>query len=143
MQRKLSPREEYLLQEKQRVNGSATLQEKFHALKALTVEIVYVDSEDRARRGQMKYTPNLAHARSVFRVSCSNLECVEGDFDLTSELAAAIAARLATVSGELICQGWRSRATIGRLCCNTILCYTLNLEYQELAAPNEMESAKR
>ena len=142
MQRRLSPRDEYLLQEKQRVNDSATLLAKFPELKALTVDIAYIDSETRAQRGQMKYTVNVAHAKSVFRFSCPNRECVEGDFDLSTKLATAIAGHEETVTGELGCPGWQSRTTIGQLPCRAILCYTLNLEYQEAAAPNEMESTK-
>jgi hypothetical protein len=130
MQRKLSPRAEYLQQERQRVQDSLSLSDRFQELKALTVAIAYFDSEDRARRGEMKYTANLAHAKSVFRVSCPNNECVEGDFDLSIDLANAIAGRHSAVAGELICQGWRNRTTIGRLPCHTILRYTLNLEYQ-------------
>jgi len=128
MQRKLSPRGEYLQQENQRVKDSVTLLERFQELKTLSVEIAYFDSEDRARRGEMKYTVNVAHAKSVFRFSCPNNECVEGDFDLSTELANAVAGRQEEVSGELICQGWRSKTTIGRLPCHTIMRYTLNLE---------------
>jgi hypothetical protein len=133
MQRKLSPRDEYLLQEKQRVKDSATLLERFQELKALTVEIAYFDSEDRARRGEMKYTVNVTHAKSVFRVSCPNHECVQGDFDLSMELANAISGRREVVTGEQVCPGWQSKTTIGTLSCHNILRYTLSLEYQELA----------
>ena len=142
MQRKLSPRDEYLLQEKQRVKDSATLMERFQDLKALTVEVAHFDSEDRVRRGQMKYTVNVAHAKSVFRISCPNHECVEGDFDLSAELASAVASRREAVTGELICQGWRNRATIGRLSCHTILRYTVHLEYQTLAVAGSIGSGK-
>ena len=134
MQKKLSPRAEYLLQENQRVQDSATLLEKFQELKALRVDIAYFDSENRARRGEMKYTVNVAHAKSVFRFSCPNSECVEGDFDLSADLVNAIAGRHPTVMGELICQGWRSRTTIDRLPCHMILRYTLNFEYQPVAS---------
>jgi hypothetical protein len=129
MHRKLSPRDEYQLQEKHRVNNSVTLLEKFDGLKALTVEIAYFDSEDRIRRGEMKYTVNVAHAKSVFRISCPNRECVRGDFDISADLSDAIAGRHPAVSGELTCQGWCNRATIDRVPCHSILRYTLNLEY--------------
>lgn len=140
MQRKLSPRDEYLLQEKQRVNSSVSLLEKFEDLKALTVEIAYFDSEDSVRRGEMKYTVNVAHAKSVFRLSCPNSECVEGDFDLSMVLASAVAGRQEVVTGELICQGWRSKTTIGSQPCHTILRYTLEIEYQDAAVANSIES---
>src|ERR1051325_2032413 len=133
MQRKISPRAEYLHQERLRVQDAPRLLDRFRELKTLSVEIAYFDSEDRVRRGEMKYTANLAHAKSVFRLSCPNNECVEGDFDLSTDLANAIAGRHPAVAGELICQGWRSRTTIGRLPCHTILRYTLNLEYQAVA----------
>jgi hypothetical protein len=129
MQRKLGPRAEYLQQEHQRVKDSASLQERYHDLKSLTVEIAYFESEGRARRGEMKYTVNLAHAKSLFRFSCPNGECVCGDFDLSTELANAIADREEEVTGELVCQGWRSRTTIDNVLCHNILRYKLSIGY--------------
>jgi hypothetical protein len=129
MQRKLSPRQEYLQQENQRVKDSASLVERFQELKTLTVEIAYFDDEGVIRRGEMKYTVNLAHAKSLFRFSCPNNECVGGDFDLSADLANAIARRHETASGELVCQGWRSRTTIDRLPCHNILRYKLSIGY--------------
>jgi hypothetical protein len=129
MQRKLSPRAEYLQQEHQRVKDSASLQDRYRELKNLTVEIAYFESEGRARRGEMKYTVNLAHAKSLFRFSCPNNECVGGDFDLSNELANAISGRHEDVSGELVCQGWRSKTTIDHLPCHNILRYKLSIGY--------------
>lgn len=129
MQRKLSPRAEYLQQEHQRVKESASLLERYQALKNLTVEIAYFDEEGLIRRGEMKYTVNLTHAKSLFRFSCPNNECVGGDFDLSTELANAIAERHEAASGELVCQGWRSKTTIGNLCCHNIMRYKLSIGY--------------
>jgi hypothetical protein len=77
----------------------------------------------------MKYTVNLAHAKSRIRFSCPNNECVGGDFDLSTELANAVAARHESTSGELVCQGWRSRTTIENLFCHNILRYKLSIGY--------------
>ena len=76
MQRKLSPRDEYLLQEKQRVKDSATLLERFQELKALTVQIAYFDAEDRGWQSRttigrvpchtiLRYTLNLEYQELV------------------------------------------------------------------------------
>lgn len=129
MPRKLGPRAEYLQQQLQRVKDSASLQESYRELKSLTVEIAYFDEGGFVRRGEMKYTVNLAHAKSVFRVSCPNNECVGGDFDLSRELANAVAARHEAASGDLICQGWRSRTTIDSVLCRNVLRYKLNMSY--------------
>ena len=129
MQRKLSPRAEYLQQESQRVKDSASLLERFQELKTLTVEIAYFDDEGLIRRGEMKYTVNLAHAKSLFRFSCPNSECVGGDFDLSADLANAVAGRHEVASGELVCEGWRSRTAIDKLPCHNILRYKLSIGY--------------
>lgn len=129
MPRRSSPRAEYLQQQHERVKESASLQERYLDLKSLTVEIAYFEEGSFARRGEMKYTVNLAHAKSVFRVSCPNSECVGGDFDLSRELANAVAGRQETASGELICQGWRSRTTIDSVLCRNVLRYKLSLGY--------------
>ena len=98
-------------------------------MKNLTVEIAYFDEEGLIRRGEMKYTVNLAFAKSLFRFSCPNSECVGGDFDLSHELANAVAGRHEAASGELVCQGWRSRTTIGNLPCRNIMRYKLSIGY--------------
>jgi hypothetical protein len=129
MPRKLGPRAEYLQEQNQRVKDSASLQERYRELKSLIVEIAYFDEGGFVRRGEMKYTVNLAHAKSFFRFSCPNNECVSGDFDLSRELANAIAGRQEFTSGELICQGWRSRTTIDSVLCRNVLRYKLSIGY--------------
>jgi hypothetical protein len=124
-----SPRGEYLHQENLRVLESASLAEKFGTLKSLTVDLGHYDSEGKSRNSQIKYTVNLTHAKSVFRVACHNRECVRGDFDLSAVLAAAVAARRKVVTGELCCQGWRSKTVIDTLPCHNILRYTMTLKY--------------
>jgi|ERR1051326_198874 hypothetical protein len=129
MHRKLSPRAEYLAQEKQRVAESASLLDRFQELKTLTVEVVYYDADSFSKRAEMKYSVNLAHAKSVFRFSCPNNECVGGDFDLSAPLANAVHEREETAIGELICQGWHNQSTIGRVPCRNILRYKFSLGY--------------
>jgi hypothetical protein len=54
---------------------------------------------------------------------------VGGDFDLSTELANAVAGRNETASGELVCRGWRSKTTIDSLLCHNILRYKLSIGY--------------
>lgn len=124
-----SPRHEYLQQEKQRVMQSPPLTEKFPVLKSMIVDLGNHDAEAAVPTSQVRYTVNIDHARSVFRVGCPNPECVRGDFDLTDALAQAIAARHTTVSNRLQCQGWRNRTTINSVPCGKILRYTITLGY--------------
>jgi hypothetical protein len=128
-QQRLGARAEYRQQEGQRVKDSATLSDTFKKLKSLTVHLEYFDSDSSTKSSQIKYSVNLANAKSVFRFNCPNTECVRGDFDLTDELARAVAARRASVSGEVSCQGWRSRTTIDTVRCRNKLRYKLSLTY--------------
>jgi len=128
-QQKFSPRADYRQQESQRTKESVSLSEKFRELKSLTVELTYFSSEGVTRNSQIKYTVNPNHAKSVFRFDCLNDECIRGDFDLSEALAQAIATRQTTVSGEMCCQGWLSKATIDQIHCHNILRYKLTLEY--------------
>ena len=108
---------------------SPSLAEKFPHLKSVTVDLAYSETSGGGRSSQIKYTANLEHARSVFRVACQNHECVGGDFDLSQVLAQAVAARETTVSSELCCQGWRSRTTIDTVPCGKFLRFKLTLGY--------------
>lgn len=128
-QHKTSPRAEYRQQEGLRINASPSLAEKFHELKALTVDLEYYDSGGIHRTSEIKYTVNLANAKSAFSFICPNNECIEGDFDLSQELASAVAARLSVVTGEACCKGWCSKTTIGTMQCGNILRYKLSLGY--------------
>ena len=126
---KISPRVEYLQTEKVRVLESPSLAEKYRKLKSLTVELSHYDPTGVTRNSQIKYSVNLEHEKSVFRFGCHNHECVRGDYDLSDVLAEAVAAHRKTVSSEMRCQGWRSRAAIDTERCNNILRYKLTLEY--------------
>jgi hypothetical protein len=129
MRQTIGPRAEYRQQENQRIQGSASLADKFHQLKSLTVDLAFYNSEGVSKNSQIKYTVNLAHAKSVFRFDCHNNECVCGDFDLSKELANAVAEHKASVTGEMCCHGWLNKATIDRIHCHNILRYKLSLAY--------------
>ena len=127
------PRFEYREQERQRVNDSPSLSGRFRQLKSLVVDLNFFNSEGVTKNSEIRYIPNLATARSVFRIDCPNKGCIRGDFDLTEELATAVAEHRICVSGELCCQGWQSKTTIDSVRCHNILRYTLSLEYIDSA----------
>lgn len=124
-----SPRSEYLQQENLKVQSSPSLAEKYSRLKSLTVDLGYYGEDGGACSSQIKYTVNLAHAKSVFRVGCHNQECVRGDFDLSEVIATAVAEKRTSIAGELCCQGWRNRAGIDTIPCRNLLRYKLTLSY--------------
>jgi hypothetical protein len=128
-QQRLGARAEYREQESQRVKDSATLAARFGQLKSLTVDLKYYDPSRVNKNSEVKYEVNLAGAKSVFRFNCPNPECVGGDFDLSEELAEAIAARQTGVSGEKTCEGWRSKTTIETVHCHQVLRYKFTLKY--------------
>jgi hypothetical protein len=123
------PRAEYRRQEAERVKNSVTLAERFGQLKSLTVVLEYLGHETLARSSEVKYTVNLSHAKSLFRFDCPNNECVGGDFDLSADLAKAVAARHTDATGQVVCQGWRSRTTIDKISCGHVLRYRLTASY--------------
>jgi hypothetical protein len=129
-QHKIGSRAEFRQQEDQRTLASECLAIKFKKLKALKVELAYFNGDGASRSSsQIKYQVNLENAHSVFRFNCPNNECVRGDFDLSAELAAAVAGRRKLVTGELTCQGWRNRNTVDTVRCQNILRYKFTLKY--------------
>ena len=123
------PRFEYREQQSQRVKGAPTLANKFPQLKALTVDLGYYNSTGTSKNSQIKFEPNLANAKSVFRIDCPNNGCIRGDFDLSKSLAEAVAQHRTTVTAEMCCEGWENKTTIDTVRCHNILRYTLRLEY--------------
>jgi len=126
---RISPRNEYLLQENLRVEASRTLAKEFPDLKSMTVDLGFYDLEGRLCRSQIKYKVNLEHARSVFRFGCENPECVRGGYDLSDVVSKAVKNRSSSVSGDLSCRGWRSRTTINDIPCGKVLRYSITLGY--------------
>jgi len=122
------PRAEYQERQRQRVQKSHSLADEFPQLKSLTVTLEYHDSENLKKRNQLKYVVNLDNVKSVFRFKCPNNECIGGDFDLTKEVAAAVAKRRTTVTGEMSCRG----NTIKRNRCANTLHYRLRLGYNPM-----------
>jgi hypothetical protein len=122
-------RAEYRDQEGERVKASPSLADKFRKLKSLIVKLGYYNPKGLAPNSQLNYVVNLDNAKSVFRFRCPNEECIRGDFDLTKELASAVAKHRTTVTGELYCQGWQNKAAIDTVRCHNILRYKLKLAY--------------
>ena len=125
-----SPRAEHLARERQRVEASPTLATQYGRLASLTVEFGNYDSSGLHRVSQVKYKVNLESAKSVFCFSCHSMECVGGNFDLSTALAQAIADRRKEVTGESRCPGWRSRADMGAVHCQNLLRYRFVLKYK-------------
>jgi len=136
---KFTPRADYRIAESLRAKASVSLAEEFPELMALTVEFAYFSPEGVTRNSKIKYTVNPAFARSVFRLDCMNSECVAGDYDLSAVIAKAVAARQATVTGEMSCQGWLSKTTIDRVHCHNLMRYDLSLTYGKLATSESPE----
>lgn len=122
-------RVEYLQEEKERINASNSLAEKFPDLKSLTATLAYFGPGGGSRHSEIKCTFNLAYAKSLFRFECPNQACIGGNFDLSSELAEAVAQHRESASGEARCEGWQSKTTIGVAYCDHVLRYTLSLGY--------------
>jgi CO dehydrogenase/acetyl-CoA synthase delta subunit len=125
----MGPRFEHRAKESRRVQAASTMAEAFPKLKSLTVGLEYFDEHGATKSTHVKYEVNIGNAKAVFRFNCPNQECVRGDFDLTDALAAAVAKHLKTVSGDLVCHGWQSRASIKRTRCRNVMHYTLKLGY--------------
>lgn len=128
-QQKHSPRAAYRHEQGQRVLASPSLAATYPKLRTLTVDLELFDPQGLSRSSQVKYSVNLDHAKALFRFACQNHDCVAGDFDLSEVLATAVAARETMVVGELCCEGWRNRATIGSLKCRNLLRYKLAIRY--------------
>jgi hypothetical protein len=126
---KMGPRAEYRQQENLRINASPNIGEKFQGLKSLTVDLVYYEANETHKTGQLKYSVNLANAKSAFSFVCPNSYCVGGDFDLSQELADAVTDGEEIVSGKVRCEGWQSKTTIDSVKCGNILRYTFSLAY--------------
>jgi hypothetical protein len=128
-QQRIGARAEYLQEEKERIKASNSLAEKFSTLKSLSAILTYFAPNGATQHSEIKCTFNLAYAKSLFLFDCPNKECIGGNFDLSSELARAVTERRETADGEMRCQGWQSKTTVGRVYCDHLLRYKLSLGY--------------
>ena len=126
---KRSPRQEYRLKQRERIEASPSMAEKFPRLKALKATLEFFDAAGSTRQGEMKCKLNVENAKSALWFACPGVECTCGDFDLTKVLAEAVAERRKVAIGELRCQGTRKRGDREPVTCGTLLRYKLNLNY--------------
>ena len=124
-----NPRREYRLKQREQIDASPLLVEKFPRLKGLKVTLEYYDADGVTKNGEMKCKVNVEHARAALWFACPGAECMEGDFDLSRVLAKAAAQRLKVVTGELRCGGTRKRGPHEKAPCRILLRYKLNLNY--------------
>ena len=128
-QQRIGVRAEYFQEQQERVRAARNLAERFPELKTLTAMLAYFGSDGETCYSELKCTFNLGFAKDLLLFNCSNPECIGGNFDLSSELASAVAGHRESATGESRCQGWKNKATMGRIYCDHLLRYTLKLGY--------------
>jgi len=126
---KPNPRREFRLKQRERIEASPGMAEKYPHLKSLQVNLKYFDANGTSQTGAMKYKLNVKQARSAFWIACHLTGCTGGDFDLSKALAKAVAGRRKVVTGEARCEGTRERGHREMIPCETLLRYKLNLNY--------------
>ena len=129
--RKTNPREEYRQKQRERIEGSPSVAEKFPRLKALTVNLAFFDGDGVTKNGELKFKMNLQQAKSVLWFGCRGGECLGGDFDLSGELATAVAGGRRVASGEMRCQGERKKGAREPAPCQAVLRYKMSLDYDQ------------
>jgi len=122
-------RREYRLRQRERIEASPLMGEKFPRLKALQVNLKFYDADGTNQTGEMKCKLNVEHARSAYWIGCPGAGCTGGDFDLSAVLTEAVARRSKVVTGETRCPGTCKRGDGKQVKCETLLRYKLNLNY--------------
>jgi hypothetical protein len=126
---KRTPRQEYRLKQREQIEASPLLVDKYPRLKALKLILEYFDAAGINKNGEMKCKVNVQHARSLLWFACPGGECIGGDFNLSDALAQAVDGGQKVVTGEMRCLGTRKRGDHERVACTTLLRYKLNLSY--------------
>ena len=126
---RIGVRAEYLQEQQERVRAAHSLAERFPELKTLTAALASFSPDGQTCYSELKCTYNLGYAKALFLLDCPNPECIDGNFDLSSEVARAVAGHQESATGERRCQGWKSKTTMGHIYCDHLLRYTLNLAY--------------
>ncbi len=124
-----SPRQEYRLKLRERIEASPSIGKKFPGLKGLRVTLEFFDATGSTKQGEVKCKLNVEHAKSVLWFGCPGVECICGDFDLSEALSKAVGEQRKVATGELRCQGTRKRGDREPVACGTLLRYRLNLNY--------------
>jgi hypothetical protein len=126
---KRSPRQEYRLKQRERIDASPMIAKKFPRLSGVRLTLEFFDSAGNTKQGEIKCKLNVEHARSALWFGCPGVECTCGDFDLTEALTKAVAGRLKVAEGELRCEGTRKHGGKDPVVCGTVLRYKLKLNY--------------
>ena len=117
------------MRQAQRLNSSATLAQAFPKLKSLTANLLHFDPLGLTKTGEVRYTVNVVNTKSLFFFACPSTECAGGDFDLSAAVANAVHGKRKTASGEIRCEGIRTRPKGEKLPCGNLLRYKLTLRY--------------
>jgi hypothetical protein len=125
----LSPREEYRISERERVNAAEPLANRFPDITSLAIQLTFKNHDNSSKGSTIRYNINLKNAKTILRFDCPNSECVYGDFDLSKELSTAAIQHHRIVKGESSCQGWASRHCIDTRRCDYHLSYQIELAY--------------
>jgi hypothetical protein len=127
--RKISPRIEYRLRQRDRIQNSVSIAEKFPRLNAVTLDLIFYGPNGITKCQEMKCKLNLEHSKSMLCYPCPGGECTAGDFDLSEVLAKIVAEERTTAVGEMRCHGERKLPNCDPTPCRALLRYKLTLAY--------------
>lgn len=104
---------------------------RYPFLRSLTVHLDFLDdSEQRIIAEPETREFAIDRHRGAVQVDCKMRECIDGGFDLTEEVIAAIESRKAESSGTKICQGGADKERVGYQRCLARCKYRIQIEYQ-------------
>jgi hypothetical protein len=125
------PRAEYRDAQRERAEKADSMAITYPQLKSLKVTLEFVNRDIIARKTRMKYSANPEHAKSVLVFACPTDGCMGGDFDLTHQLADAVAARRTKITGNMCCPGIHKKGTGEVASCRSELHFVFNLTYSK------------
>lgn len=110
-------------------NASSIISEAFPSVSSITIKQTFWDDSGNNQIGNKKiWDMNVKTARLFFIIKCPQ-NCIDGGYDITSEIISMLDKVESFRVGKLVCQGWQDEERINKFHCLTTLEYEINIEY--------------
>lgn len=109
--------------------ASGFIKDRYPFVKKIVFEFHYHDIDGLAKDSEETFYKNPEHY-AYFQFECPYKECINGGFDLRTEIFDMLKNKKVKISGKKICMGWQDRERIGKHRCLCELTYKIKADYK-------------
>ncbi len=112
-------------------NSSPIISEAYPSVSSISIKKTYYDDSSNNQIGEIEvWNLPITTMRMYVDIKCILRSCIDGGFEITSDIISMIGKKETQRKSKLVCQGWQDEERVGHYYCLSTLEYEINITYK-------------